>query len=133
MKICHVCGYSCEDGIEICPVCGADVSADGAEENTKSEQNDNSVFDIVIENPSLAITLENPVTAEIFCDTLKDNGILFTCDQPDFSMGMHMGFGNITPDINIYVDESDLDKAKSIFEDLCIEDSYIDEEFDGEN
>ena len=35
MKTCHVCLYECEDDMELCPVCGAELKSEAVEEATE--------------------------------------------------------------------------------------------------
>ena len=37
MKVCHVCKAECDDAAELCPVCGADLTAEITEEEEKEE------------------------------------------------------------------------------------------------
>ncbi len=107
MKICHVCMAECEDSAELCSVCGAEL-ADVA----KSEETD----EIVIENPVLAASVEDIVTAEIFCDMLKENGIAFSCDEAEPEMNVVFGGGFAS--IDIYVDEDNLERAEQLYEEV---------------
>ncbi len=131
MKICHVCAYACEDNAELCPICGAELSVENYENADGNKSEEDAV--IVIENPQLAESIEDPVLAEVFCDALKENGILFTSDEPDLSGSMHIGFGGFYTKINVYVDEADLEKAKEIFNGIEIEEPSFDEDFFEEN
>ena len=110
MKICHVCGYSCDDDTDFCPICGAELSEQKGEFDDETE--------VVIENPEIVATVDDVVLAEVFCDRLKENGILFTTDEADLSGSIHMGFGGFYTEINIYVDKVDLEKAKEIYDNL---------------
>ena len=56
MKVCHVCKAECDDAAELCPVCGADLTAEIAAEEEKEEK--------VINNPVLLATLDDVVSAE---------------------------------------------------------------------
>ncbi len=129
MKICHVCGFSCEDKDELCPICGAELLVN---EETEQDAVSEEEVNITIEKPCLAASVSDPVIAEIFCDKLKDNGILFTYDEPDLSASMHMGFGGFYAEINVYVSEDDLDKAKEIFEELENEEPAFEDDFEEE-
>ena len=40
MKVCHVCKAECDDAAELCPVCGADLTAEITEEEEKEESFD---------------------------------------------------------------------------------------------
>ena len=131
MKICHVCAFACEDDAELCPICGAELTSEDESVNEDIEDTEDAV--IVIENPELVQSIDDPVLAEVFCDALKENGILFTSDEPDLSASMHIGFGGFYTQINIYVDKSDLDKANEIFDSIEIEEPSFDEDFFEEN
>ncbi|MBR3300977.1 MAG: hypothetical protein IKI68_05770 [Clostridia bacterium] len=123
MKTCHVCQYLCEDDAELCPICGAELNLETDETEQETE--------IIIESPEIVATVNDVITAEVFCDRLKENNILFTTDEADLSASMHMGFGGFYTEINIYVDKADLDAAKAIYEDLPDMTEYA-EDFDGE-
>ncbi len=110
MKPCHVCQYLCEDKDDLCPICGAQLN-----DQAKADEDAN---EIVIENPEIVATVNDVVLAEVFCDRLKESGILFTTDESDLSHSMHLGFGGFYTEINIYVDKADLEKAKEIYDNL---------------
>ncbi len=118
MKICHVCKAECEDETELCPVCGADLTG-GEEENSEEE--------IVINNPVLLATVDDVVSSEILKDLLKENGILFTCDS-DEEGTLKVTFGGSFIADDIYVDESDFERASQIYDDFL----NSEPEFDGE-
>lgn len=131
MKICHVCAFACEDDAELCPVCGAELTSENEIVNEDTTDSEETV--IVIENPELVQSIDDPVLAEVFCDALKENGILFTSDEPDLSASMHIGFGGFYTQINIYVDKADLDRVNEIFDSIEIEEPSFDEDFFEEN
>ena len=62
MKICHVCKAECDDSAELCPVCGADLTGDTGEE---------TVEEIILNNPVLLATVDDVVSSEILKDLLK--------------------------------------------------------------
>ena len=97
MKICHVCKTECEDYAELCPLCGADLSGfeeESAEEVAQPEK-------LVINNPVLLASLEDVVSAEIFKDILKDNGILFTGGEAEEgTMRVLFGGGFVSEDVS---------------------------------
>ena len=64
MKECHVCHYMCEDGAEICPVCGAELLSGGAVAAAPAE----------ITNPVLAASVDSPVTAEMMDELAREIG-----------------------------------------------------------
>ena len=126
MRECHVCHYVCEDDTDICPICGAELQ--------DNEQSDEKVDIKEIVNPVLAVSVDSPVTAEIFKDILADNEIPYSTDgNGDI---IHTGFGGSYFAIDIFVDEKDLDTAKELYRNLAesqIEfDDSFDEETDGE-
>jgi len=124
MKICHVCKTECEDYAELCPLCGADLSGfeeESAEEVAQPEK-------LVINNPVLLASLEDVVSAEIFKDILKDNGILFTGGEAEEgTMRVLFGGGFVSEDI--YVDSDDYDKANELYEEFLESESEFDGEF----
>lgn len=121
MKICHVCKAECEDFAELCPVCGAELTeADDMQETVEVES---------IENPVIAVSVEDVVTAEIYRDILKENGIKFTCDSDEQgTMKVLFGGGFVAEDI--YVEEADLERALELYDEVL--NSEPEFEFDGE-
>ena len=124
MKICHVCKAECEDFAELCPVCGADLSYT-AEENVINE-NENE--DIVIKNPVLLASFEDVVSAEIFKDILKDNDIPFAGNEED-GASVRVVFGGGLVSEEIYVDNSDFEKANGLYEEFLESEAEFDGEF----
>ena len=123
-KKCHVCGAVCEETAELCHICGAEL-VDTAEEISDFEE------EKTIKNPVLAASVEDIVTAEIFRDILSENGILFTCDtQNDGTMKVVFGGGFVAEDI--YVDESDLEFAKSLYQEVLNSEPSFDFEDDAQ-
>lgn len=126
MKICHVCKAECDDGAELCPVCGADLT-----EETKQET-DGEIF---INNPVLLATVDDVVSSEILKDLLKDNGIPFSCDsENEGTLRVNFG-GSFTAD-DIYVDDSDFERANAVYEDFLnsepeFDEGFFDEAIDG--
>lgn len=118
MIICHVCNAECEDGAELCPVCGADLTAVPAEETAN---------ETVIERPTLLATLDDVVSAEILKDMLAEAGISYSSDSKEETM--HITFGGSFAADDIYVDESDLEAANKIYEDFLNSEPQFDEEF----
>ncbi|MBE6733460.1 MAG: hypothetical protein E7561_05645 [Ruminococcaceae bacterium] len=109
MKTCHVCFFECDEMLELCPKCGAELK--NAEETEAAEDTVN-----LIAEPTLVVSVGDVITAEIYRDILMDNGIPFTCDsaEADGSMKVLFGGGFVTEDI--YVDASNLEKAKELYE-----------------
>lgn len=109
MKLCHVCNAECEDSAELCPVCGAELL-----------EPDEETEDIVveIENPVLAASVEDVVTAEIYCDQLSQAGILYSCDETEADAGMKLMFGGSFNAMDIYVSDKDLEEAQQIYNDV---------------
>lgn len=109
MKLCHVCAAECSDDAELCPICGAEFIPE-------EESEDSAVKEVVIDNPVLAASVGDVITAEIFCDMLSENGIEHTCDEENGETGMRLMFGGGFAAINIYVAEENLEKAQEIYE-----------------
>lgn len=125
MKICHVCKAECDDFAELCPICGAELV-----QNDEAEQ----IEDIVLENPVLAVSVEDVVTAEIYRDILKENGILFTCDSEEQgTMKVLFGGGFVAEDI--YVEEADLERAQQLYDEVLNSEPEFEfeDEFEDEN
>ncbi len=110
MKLCHVCNAECEDDAELCPICGAELVLD------EEENGNDDAVEVIIDNPVLAASAEDVITAEIFCDMLKENGIEHTCDEENGETGMRLMFGGGFAAINIYVAEENLERAQEIYE-----------------
>ncbi len=122
MKICHVCNFECEDNAELCPVCGADITAVNTEEVADQEEQK-----VVIE-PVLLGTFEDVVSAEIFKDILIDNKIAFSCDDEDESLKVVFGGGFASCDI--YVDKSQFDEANALYEEFLNSETLFDGDFE---
>ena len=123
MKSCHVCNADCVDDAELCPVCGAELITDNedGQEQTAAE--------VVIEDPVLAASVSDVVTAEIFCDMLSENGIEHTCDEENEELGMHLMLGGSFAAINIYVSEKNLDRAQEIYTQVLESDTGYNDDF----
>ena len=63
MIICHVCKKECNDDMELCPICGAELGV------AVEEKNEEANIDIM-ENPTLLASFEDVISAEIFKDIL---------------------------------------------------------------
>lgn len=120
MKICHVCKAECDDEAELCPVCGADLTGDNGEEEATEE--------IILNNPVLLATVNDVVSSEILKDLLKENGIPFTCDSDDEGT-LKVTFGGSFVADDIYVDDSDFEKASQVYEDFLNSEPEFDDEF----
>lgn len=123
MKICHVCSAECDDNVELCPLCGADLT-------TKNEE---EVKPKTISDPQLLVTLEDVVSAEIFKDILKENNIPYFSDSSAGAGVMQVLFGGSFIAENIYVDKSDYDKADSLYTEFLENEPEFDGEFFEEN
>ncbi len=123
MKICHVCSAECDDYVELCPLCGADLTAKKEEE----------VKPKTISDPQLLVTLEDVVSAEIFKDILKENNIPYFSDNQSGETYMKVLFGGSFIAENIYVDKSDYDKADSLYTEFLENEPEFDGEFFEEN
>ena len=120
MKICHVCKAECDDFAELCPVCGAELTGDNGEEEATEE--------IILNNPVLLATVDDVVSSEILKDLLKENGIPFTCDSDDEGT-LKVTFGGSFVADDIYVDDSDFEKASQVYEDFLNSEPEFDDEF----
>lgn len=120
MKICHVCKAECDDFAELCPVCGADLTGDNGEEEATEE--------IILNNPVLLATVDDVVSSEILKDLLKENGIPFTCDSDDEGT-LKVTFGGSFVADDIYVDDSDFEKASQVYDDFLNSEPEFDDEF----
>ena len=119
MKVGHVCKTECDDSAELCPVCGADLTADTANEEEEEK---------IIIKPVLLATVDDVVSSEIIRDLLSDAGIIYSCDsENDGTMKVTFGGSFIADDI--YVDESDFENASKIYEDFLNSEPSFDEEF----
>lgn len=119
MKICHVCKAECEDNAELCPVCGADLTFNSEDGETE---------EIILNNPVLLASVEDVVSAEILKDLLKENGIPFSCDS-DEEGTLKVNFGGSFTADDIYVDDSDFEKANRLYEDFLNSEPTFDEDF----
>lgn len=124
MKICHVCKTECEDYAELCPICGADLI--GFEEKTAEEAFETE--ETVLNNPVLLASMEDVVSAEIFKDILKDNGIPYTCGELEDGT-MRVLFGGALVSDDIYVDSDDFDRANGLYEEFLNSEALLDNEF----
>ena len=123
MKICHVCKATCEDFVELCPVCGADLSE--IDEDIKSETEEIGE----ITDPVLVATIEDVVSAEIFGDILSDNGVLFSTSDEEENGGMRVVFGGGFASVDIYVDEKQFETAKRLYDEFLESENSFDEDF----
>ena len=124
MKTCHVCNAVCEDNAELCHVCGADLAAFEEEASEKNME---------ISEPVLIATISDVVSAEIFMDILTDNDIIFTTGDDDDEGGMRVVFGGGFASTEIYVDESDFETAKQLYEEFLESETEFDGEFEFED
>ena len=134
MKNCHVCGFACENEADICPLCGAELKTfeDYEKELQQEKQREAEAAAeeaLIITNPVLAASVEDVVVAEIYKDVLRDSGIHFTCDESDD--GMHIVFGGGFNAQEIYVNESDLEIAQQLYENVVNAQTDFDDNFDG--
>ena len=121
MKICHVCKAECEDNAELCPVCGADLTVNTMEETAETEE-------MILNKPVLLASLDDVVSSEILKDLLIENGIPFSCDTEDEGT-LKVTFGGSFSADDIYVDDSDFERANQIYEDFLNSEPEFDEDF----
>ena len=126
MKRCHVCLYECEDDRELCPICGAELKA--AEEEEVEEKQEEKV----INEPVLAVSVEDVVTAEIYRDVLRENNIPFTCDSAEEEGAMKVLFGGGFVAEDIYVDASDLEEAQKLYDEVLASEPQFEDFFEEE-
>lgn len=134
MKTCHVCGASCENDAEICILCGAELKTFEAYEQELKEAEELAAKiaaeeALIVKNPVLAASVDNIVAAEIYKDVLRDNGIVFTCDDTEDAMQIVFGGGfNVQ---EIYVNESDLEIAQQLYKNVVeAQMNFGDEDFE---
>lgn len=134
MKNCHVCGFACENDADICTLCGAELKTfeeyeqelKDAEEREAQRAAEEA---LIVKNPVLAASVDNVVAAEIYKDVLRDNGIVFTCDESEDAMQIVFGGGFSVQEI--YVNESDLEIAQQLYENVVeAQMDFSDEDFD---
>ncbi len=134
MKNCHVCGFACENDAEICLLCGAELKTFEAYEKEIKEAEELEAKKaaeeaLIVKKPVLAASVDNIVAAEIYKDVLRDNGIVFTCDESEDAMQIVFGGGFSVQEI--YVNESDLEIAQQLYENVVsAEMEFSDEDFD---
>ncbi len=134
MKNCHVCGAVCENDAEICLLCGAELKTFEAYEQEIREAEEAAAKKaaeeaLVVKNPVLAASVDNIVAAEIYKDVLRDNGIVFTCDESEDAMQIVFGGGFAVQEI--YVNEKDLEIAQQLYENVVnAQMNFDDDDFD---
>ena len=117
MKNCHVCGYECENDAEVCLLCGAELKTfEAYEEELREAEKKAAEEAMIIKKPVLAASVDNVVAAEIYKDVLRDNGIIFTCDESEDAMQIVFGGGFTAQEI--YVNECDLEIAQQLYENV---------------
>ena len=134
MKNCHVCGFECENDAEVCLVCGAELKTFEAYEQELREAEELEAKKaaeeaLIVKNPVLAASVDNVVAAEIYKDVLRDNNIVFTCDESEDAMQIVFGGGFSAQEI--YVNEKDLEIAQQLYETVVnAEMEFGDEDFE---
>ena len=118
MKLCHVCNFECSDDAELCPLCGADLTA---EETEESEE-------ILLKEPVLLASIEDIVSAEIFEDILKTNKIPYSTGESEGN-SMRVVFGGGFSAVEIYVDSSDFEAAEKLYNEFLENEPQFDGEF----
>ncbi len=114
--------------MELCPVCGADLISEGIE----VEDNTREAEDFVIENPQLAVTVEDVVSAEIFMDILKENGIPFISENSGEEQSLQVIFGGGFMAEKIYVGSEDLEKTKELYKEFLNSEAELFNETEGD-
>lgn len=126
MKFCKVCGAHCDDSAELCLVCGAEF----LEDEEEIEQLETVEEQITIRNPVLAASVEDIITTEIYCDVLTDNDIPYSFDEENSEVGIKVVMGGSFAATNIYVDESDLERAEALYQEVLNSSADFDGEFE---
>ncbi len=135
MKNCHVCGFACENDADVCTLCGAELKTFEAYEQELKEAEELEAKKaaeeaLIVKNPVLAASVDNVVAAEIYKDVLRDNNIVFTCDESEDAMQIVFGGGFSAQEI--YVNEKDLEIAQQLYETVVnAEMEFGDEDFEG--
>ena len=135
MKNCHVCGFACENDADICVLCGAELKTfEDYEKELKAteelETKKAAEEALIVKKPVLAASVDNVVVAEIYKDVLRDNGIVFTCDEREDAMQIVFGGGFSAQEI--YVNESDLEIAQQLYENVVnAQMDFAEEDFEG--
>ena len=133
MKTCHVCGFACDNEAESCALCGAELKTFEAYEQELREAEERAEQKkaeeaLIIKKPVLAASVDNVVAAEIYKDVLRDNGILFTCDESEDAMQIVFGGGFSAQEI--YVKEEDLEIAQQLYDNVVnAQMEFSDEDF----
>lgn len=134
MKNCHVCGFACENDADVCALCGAELKTFEAYEQELKEAEELEAKKaaeeaLIVKNPVLAASVDNVVAAEIYKDVLRDNNIVFTCDESEDAMQIVFGGGFSAQEI--YVNEKDLEIAQQLYETVVnAEMEFGDEDFE---
>lgn len=132
MKNCHVCGVACENDADICSVCGAELKTfelyekELLEEKERQEEIEREEA-LIVKNPVLAANVDNVVTAEIFKDVLRDNGIRFTVDESDEAI--RVVFGGGFDAVKIFVDEENLERVQELYKEIEESETEFDDDF----
>lgn len=122
----------CDENIELCPVCGADLSDYEEVEVVSDIEETAETKEKAINTPVLLVSLDDVVSAEIFKDILTTNNIPYVCSS-DKNAVMRVVFGGGLTSEDIYVDNSDLERANELYaEFLKSEPEFDDEFFEGE-
>lgn len=119
MKLCHVCLTECPDDAELCTLCGADLIPQ--EEPQKDKE-------LTVKNPTFLTKFEDVVSAEIFEDILKENTIPSVSIENEEG-SMRVLFGGSFFAKEIFVDETDLEKAKKLLKEFLENEENFSGEF----
>lgn len=118
MKICHVCNFECDSNAELCPLCGADLTAEEIEEKEEG----------LLKEPVLLASIEDIVSAEIFEDILRTNKIPYSTGDSEEN-SMRVVFGGGFSSVEIYVDSSDFEAADKLYNEFLENEPQFDGEF----
>ena len=129
-----MCGFACENDADVCALCGAELKTFEAYEQELKEAEELEAKKaaeeaLIVKNPVLAASVDNVVAAEIYKDVLRDNNIVFTCDESEDAMQIVFGGGFSAQEI--YVNEKDLEIAQQLYETVVnAEMEFGDEDFE---
>ena len=125
MKLCHVCKAECGDNAELCPVCGADLTAEIEKDNDDMSQ------------PVLLARVDDIVAAEILMDMLSEAAIPYSTGSEGEDIAVKVCFGGGFCAQEIFVDAADFEEAEKIYEEFLkveaeSEEGFLDDDFEFE-
>lgn len=124
MKLCHVCLAECEDNAELCPICGADLTAEATGEG--------------LEHPVLLARVDDVVAAEILMDMLSEGGVPYSIGNEGEDIAVKVCFGGGFCAQEFFVDASDYEEAEKIYSEFLkveaeSEEGFLEDDFEFDN